>query len=262
MKTKTIVFANNKGGSGKSTTCANTAYALSELGYKVLAIDTDMQMNLTLSFFEEEEVMRFNEGENNLYKLVLRSGDPSACIFETGYPNLDIIPSSMLLSGIEELLYKSSDNREVLKRLFKKTGAFGKYDFILIDAPPTLGLWVRNILNISDGVVIPVEASPWGLFGLANMIEYVNEAAEDNKKLKIYGIVVTKVDVRKNYFHQTEELLKDMGDIRVFKNYIRVDSSIEWAQDNSMPVGAYKRNSRSAGEYAEFANELLEAAGV
>ncbi len=259
MKTKTLVFANNKGGSGKSTTCANIAYSLNEQGYKVLAIDTDMQMNLTLSFFEEERVMEFNEGENNLYKGVLRSGNLEDCIFETDYKGLDIIPSSILMSGIEEVLYKRGGSREILKGLLKSIVDSGKYDFILIDAPPTLGLWVRNILNAADGVVIPVEASPWGLFGLANMIDYVNEASKDNKKLKICGIVVTKVDVRKNYFHQTEELLSDMEDIRVFKSFIRVDSSIEWAQDNSMPVGAYKKNSRSAKEYRELALELRAA---
>ena len=259
MKTKTLVFANNKGGSGKSTTCANIAYSLNELGHRVLAIDTDMQMNLSLSFFEEERVMEFNEGENNLYKGVLRSGDLEDCIFETRYKGLDIIPSSMLMSGIEEVLYKRGGSRDILKGLLRKTQDSQKYDYILIDAPPTLGLWVRNILNVSDGVVIPVEASPWGLFGLANMIDYVNEASKDNKKLKICGIVVTKVDVRKNYFHQTEELLSDMEDIRVFKSFIRVDSSIEWAQDNSMPVGAYKKSSRSAKEYRELAAEIRAA---
>ena len=259
MKTKTLVFANNKGGSGKSTTCANTAYSLSELGSRVLAIDTDMQMNLSLSFFEEEEVLRFNEGQDNLFQAVLRGEGLESCIFETRYEGLDLIPSSMLMSTIEEVLYKREDSRSNFKALLQGVKESGKYDYILIDAPPTLGLWVRNLLNAADAVIIPVEASPWGLFGLANMIDYVNEASADNKGLKIGGIVVTKVDVRKNYFHQTEELLKDMGDIRVFNNHIRVDSSIEWAQDSSMPVGAYKRNSRSAKEYMELAEEIRAA---
>lgn len=259
MKTKILCFANNKGGSGKSTTCANVAYSLSAFKDKVLAIDADMQMNLSLSFFEEEEVMKFNTGENNLYHAMLEGRDLSGCVYDTRYEGLELIPSSMLMSGIEEVLYKKGGRKDVFSGALKQLAESGKYKYILIDAPPTLGLWVRNILNASDGVVIPVEASPWGLFGLANMIEYVNDVSKDNKNLKICGIVITKVDVRKNYFHQTEELLKGMGDIRVFKNHIRVDSAVEWAQDNSMPVGAYKKGSRSAKEYMELADELRKS---
>ena len=256
MKTRVLVFANNKGGSGKSTTCANVAYCLSCLGKKVLAVDGDMQMNLSLSFFEEDEVMAFNEGENNLYRVILNKGGFEKSIFPTRYEGLDLVPSSMLMSGIEEILYKSSRNTEVLRSAMQDVISAARYDYFLIDAPPTLGLWVRNILNVCDGVVIPVEASPWGLFGLANMIDYVRDASKDNKKAKICGIVVTKVDVRKNYFHQTEEMLKGMKGIKVFKNHIRVDSNIEWAQDNSMPVGAYMKSSRSAKEYMELAKEI------
>ena len=164
--TVTICFANNKGGSGKSTSCSNVGAALAGMGKKVLMVDGDMQLNLSLSFFSEEEVLEMAAGEKNLYYAIGHQSDLSD-------------------SGV--------------------------YDYILIDAPPTLGGWVMNILCASDYVLVPVEASPWGMFGLANMFDFLNEVREIAPDLKVLGIVVTKADARKNYFKQTMETLKEMG---------------------------------------------------
>ena len=109
----------------------------------------------------------------------------------------------------------------------------------------------------SDYVVVPVEASPWGLFGLANMFDFVEQVKGINPNLKILGIAITKADERKNYFKQTVETLQGLEDIKLFETFIRIDSSIEWAQDMSKPVGAYKRSSRSAKEYSELAKEII-----
>ena len=129
--------------------------------------------------------------------------------------------------------------------------------YILIDAPPTLGGWVMNILCASDQVVVPVEASPWGMFGLANMFDFLNEVKQIAPELKVAGIAVTKVDTRKNYFKQTMETLHELEEIYVFDSFIRVDSSVEWAQDNSAPVVEYKKSSRSAKEYTALAEEVM-----
>ncbi len=256
MKTEIICFANNKGGSGKSTTCANVAYSLSTMGKRVLVIDADMQMNLSLSFFEEEKVLKMNAGGCNLYGC-LKDGRPlNECIYETEYEGLKLMPSSMLMSGMEEFIFERGGSIQMFSGAMKEIRTSGDFDYILLDAPPTLGVWVRNLLCFAQKVVIPVEASPWGLFGLANMVDYVKNAQSINKKLKICGIVITKADARKNYLKQTEELLQNMGNIPVFSSIIRVDSNIEWAQDNSMPVGAYIRSSRSAREYMALAEEI------
>ena len=108
--------------------------------------------------------------------------------------------------------------------------------------------------------MIPVEASPWGLFGLANMFEFCKRAKRPSHETEILGIAVTKADERKKYFKQTMETLKDLGEIRLFENYIRVDSAIEWSQDNSKPVIAYKKTSRSAVEYKNLAKEIMKYA--
>ena len=97
-------------------------------------------------------------------------------IIHTPYENLDLIPSSTLMSSIEYELFTKWQREFILKKCLSSIMESEEYDYILIDAPPTLGGWVMNILCASDYVVIPVEASPWGLFGLANMFEFIEQA--------------------------------------------------------------------------------------
>lgn len=256
-KTKVIAFANNKGGSGKTTTCSNVGCALSMLGKKVLLIDGDMQLNLTLSFFDEDQALGFAESGKNIYTAIKEERDLSDFIVETGYDGLDLVPSSSLMSSVEFDLFTKWQREVILKKCLEPVRARGYYDYILIDAPPTLGGWVMNVMCASDYVVIPVEASPWGLFGLANIFEFCGHVQKISPNLEILGIAITKADERKNYLKQTIETLNGTEGVNLFKTYIRVDSAIEWAQDNSKPVVAYKKNSRSAAEYMQLAKEIL-----
>lgn len=260
MQTQVICFANNKGGSGKSTTCSNIGAAMALEGKKVLMVDGDMQLNLSLSFFPEEEVLAMAAGEKNLYQAIRGQKDLREYIVATPYENLDLIPSSTLMSSIEYELFTKWQRELILKKCLAGIKEDGTYDYILIDAPPTLGGWVMNILCASDQVVIPVEASPWGMFGLANMFEFLGEVRQIAPYLQIMGIAVTKADTRKNYFKQTMEMLDEMEDTYVFQSCIRVDSAVEWSQDNSAPVVMYKKSSRSAKEYQALAKEVMERA--
>lgn len=257
-ETKIIAFANNKGGSGKTTTCANIGYSLSVLGKKVLLIDGDMQLNLSLSFFDEDRVLEFAAGEKNLYYAIKKQEDLTEYIMATPYENLDLIPSSMLMSGIEYELFTKWQREFILKGCLKKVKASKEYDYILIDAPPTLGGWVMNILCAADYVIMPVEASPWGLFGVANMFEFLEDVQKIHEGLELLGIAITKVDARKNYYKQTCETLHSTEGVHVFENIIRVDSEVEWAQDNSKPILVHKKSARSAGEYMSLAKEIDE----
>ena len=257
-KTMTICFTNNKGGSGKSTTCSNVGAAMAMAGKKVLLVDGDMQLNLSLSFFSEDEVLKMAAGEKNLYYAIGKQQDLTDFIVPTAYPNLDLIPSSTLMSSIEYELFTKWQREFILRKCLQKIKDSGVYDYILIDAPPTLGGWVMNILCASDRVIIPVEASPWGMFGLANMFDFLNDVKQITPELSVMGVVLTKVDTRKNYFKPTMETFKEMPDIHLFDTFIRVDSSIEWSQDSSAPVVEFKKSSRSAGEYMELAREVME----
>ena len=259
-RTKIIAFANNKGGSGKTTSCSNIGYALSAMGKKVLLIDGDMQLNLTLSFFDEEKALEYASNGKNVYTAVKEEKDLSDFVVPTDYEGLDMIASTSLMSAIEFDLFSKWQREFILRKILEPIRARGYYDYILIDSPPTLGGWVMNIMCASDYVVIPVEASPWGLFGLANMFDFIGKVKEISPRLSVMGIMITKADERKTYFKETLKTLRESEAARVFENYVRVDSAVEWAQDNSKPVVAYKKYSRSALEYKKLAKEIAEYA--
>ena len=259
-KTKIIAFANNKGGSGKSTTCSNVGYGMAASGKRVLLIDGDMQMNLTLSFFPEDRALEIAKSRKNLYHAIKDEADLTEYIIPTPYTGLDIVPSSTLMSSIEYELFTKWEREFILRHSLEKLVATEAYDYILIDSPPTLGGWVMNIMCAADFLLIPLEASPWGLFGLANMFNFYGQAKKMAKELDLLGVAITKADERKNYFKETQKTLSELDNVYVFQNFIRVDSAIEWAQDNSKPVMAYKKNSRSAKEYAELTKEIMEHA--
>ncbi len=259
-KTKVIAFANNKGGSGKTTTASNVGCAMALSGKKVLLVDGDMQINLTLSFFDEERALAFAGSGHTLYNAIKEEKDLEEYIVNTDYEGLDIIPSSSLMSSIEFDLFSKWQREIILKKCLERVRAKGYYDYILIDSPPTLGGWVINIMCASDYLVIPVEASPWGLFGLANMFDFCEQVKRISPKLEILGIAITKADERKNYFKQTVEILKETQNAPLFETYIKVDSAVEWAQDNSKPVVAYKRYSKSAIQYVQLAKEIMKYA--
>lgn len=255
--TVTICFANNKGGSGKSTCCANLGYELAAAGKKVLLVDGDMQLNLSLSFFDEETVLEMAGGEKNLYHGIRHKEDLRNYIEKTPYQNLDLIPSSLLMSQVEYELFTMMQREFVLKKCLAGIRQDRAYDYILIDAPPTLGTWVINILCASDYVIVPVEASPWGLFGLANMFDFLGGLREMTEA-EVLGILITKVDERKNYYRQTREILENFEEIHIFEAFIHVDASVEWAQDASKPVAVYKKSARSAAEFQKAAKEIVK----
>ena len=255
-KTRVIAFVNNKGGSSKTTSCSNIGYELSKSGKNVLLIDGDMQLNLSLSFFREEIVLEISKGEKNLYKAVAQGKSLQDYIIHTSYERLDMIVSSTMLYSIDDKKTIKSERMSLIKNSMNEIIITGFYDYILIDSPPTLGWWVMNILCASSDLIIPVEASPWGLFGLANFFEFLQENKKHVPDLNLLGVVMTRVDQRKNYVRLVKETLLNLKSTRIFDNCIHVDSSIEWAQENCMPVSVYKQKSRSAKEYRLLAQEV------
>lgn len=256
LETKVISFANNKGGSGKSTTASNVGAALALSGKKVLMVDGDMQMNLTLSFMDEEKALDYAKSGDNLYSVIKDGRDFSSVIIKGVLKNLDLVPSSTLMSGIEFDLFTKWQREFILKKAIESVKNAGVYDYILIDSPPTLGGWVMNVICASDYVVIPVEASPWGIFGLANMVEFVNDVRALVPQISILGIAVTKADERKKYYKETVAELAAQDAFPLFSTIIHTDSAVEWAQERSLPVVTYKKSARSAKEYIELAKEI------
>ena len=126
--TKTICFANNKGGSGKSTTCSNVGAALAEMGKRVLLLDGDMQLNLSLSFFEEEQVLALEQSKDNLYYAMKDQKELSNYIISSNYENIDLIPSSTLMSSIEYELFTKWQRELILRKLLKDIKNSEKYE--------------------------------------------------------------------------------------------------------------------------------------
>ena len=128
-KTKTICFTNNKGGSGKSTTCSNIGAAMARAGKKVLMIDGDMQLNLSLAFFSEDWVLEQAAGDKNLYHAIREQKDLADYIVHTDYENLDLIPSSTLMSSIEYELFTKWQREFILKKCLQNIKDSGVYDY-------------------------------------------------------------------------------------------------------------------------------------
>ena len=157
--TKVICFANNKGGSGKSTTCSNVGYGLTQLGRKVLLIDGDMQLNLSLSLFDEDTVLGFAQGSRNLYEGIRRQDDLTDYIVHTPYEGLDLIPSSTLMSSIEYELFTKWQRESILKQGIANIRESVIYYYFLNEGPPTLCHWVMNILCATVESVITWHSS-------------------------------------------------------------------------------------------------------
>ena len=229
---------------GKSDIVSQLAKEMGKAGKKVLLLDADIRKSTFIQRFQiEGEIKGLSQYLSG--QVAVRD-----ILYTTNYENVDMIFAGPVAPNPSELL-EGKLFAHLVERLSQR------YDYILIDAPPTLGGWVMNILCASDKVIIPVEASPWGMFGLANMFEFLNEVKQISPDLEVAGIAVTKVDTRKNYFKQTMETLHQLESIYVFEHVIRVDSSVEWSQDNSVPVVEYKKSSRSAKEYTELAEEVM-----
>lgn len=255
-RTKVIAFANNKGGSGKTTTVSNVGAALASMGKRVLLIDADMQMNLTLSYFDEDRAMELATGQKNIYHAMKGERDLRDFVTPTPVEGVDVVPSTSLMSSIEFELFTKWQRELILRKCIEPLRAQGSYDYILIDSPPTLGGWVMNIMCASDYVVIPVEASPWGLFGLANLFDFLEQVRSISPRLQVLGIAITKADERKSYFKQTVATLSELDNVRLFDSIVRIDCNVEWAQDNSVPVVAYRKYSRASLEYKKLAKEI------
>lgn len=269
--TKVISLVNNKGGSGKTSTCANLAYSIMEAGHKVLLIDSDMQMNLMKHFGMPEE------RQNNLAKALLNEKNLTNYIVKTQFENIDFILSDSELSIIEMAMFTKIQRESILKNIITPIINAGKYDYILIDTSPYLAMLNFNVINASDFVIIPVQLNAFGLHGLENLFAFFEQVGRVNQKFRSFNtddeevhekenlcILINNYDVRdsikKTNTEQNEEVLRNnaiKNKYTIFKTIIKVDAKLETAQNQQQPVSVYDRSSRIAKEFRELAKEVL-----
>ena len=248
--TKIIAVLNHKGGVGKTTTTINLAAALGQKKKRVLAIDMDGQANLTescgLSIEEEQTVYGAMKGEYTLPVFELENG-------------LSVVPSCLDLSATESELINEPGRELILKGLIAKLLETRKFDYILIDCPPSLGLLTLNALTSADFLIIPVQAQFLAMRGMAKITNVVGIVKERlNPNLNIGGIVITQFDKRKTLNKSVAELISESFCDKVFKTVIRDNVSLAEAPIKGMNIFEYNKNSNGAKDYMELAKEVLK----
>ncbi len=242
-----ISLLNHKGGVGKTTSAINIGAGLVELGKKVLLLDLDPQANLTVSLGINRQAITIYEslrGESELVPYTYK-------------PNLDVITSSLDLSGAEMELVNEPGREFLLRALFEPVQ--DEYDYIIIDCPPSLGLLTLNALTSSNYVYIPLQTEFLALQGVAKIKQVIDKVRfRLNKKLSIGGVVATMYDARKVLNRDVVSTIQKYFGDRVFKTMIRNNVALAEAPAQRMDIFSYQPKSNGACDYLELCGEIIE----
>ncbi len=249
---KIIAIANQKGGVGKTTTAINLSAALAILEKKVLLIDADPQANASSGLgFKGDTITK------DLYACLQDHDLLQSSILTTDVTNLDLLPSSINLVGAELELINMDDREYQMKKLFSTIK--DKYDYIIIDCLPSLGLITLNALTAADSVLIPVQCEIFSLEGLdklKNTISLVTDGL--NKDLEIEGIVLSMYDKRLRMANLVVKEVKEIVTDNVFETIIHRNSKIGEAPSMGQPVITYDVASKGSNNFLNLAYEVLQ----
>ena len=248
---KVISIANQKGGVGKTTTAVNLSTILAKRGKKVLLIDTDPQGNATSGLGIDKNV------NFSVYDVIINDVEIENTIIQTIVKNLDVCPSNINLAGAEvELVSMVSREHRLKEKIDKKKD---KYDFIIIDCPPSLGLITLNAFTASDSVLIPVQCEYYALEGLGQLVNTINLVKKHlNKNLEIEGALLTMFDIRTNLSNQVVKEVNKYFENKVYKTVIPRNVRLSEAPSYGMPISVYDPRSKGAKSYDKFVKELLK----
>ena len=250
---KVIAIANQKGGVGKTTTAVNLAACLAKTGKKVLLVDIDPQGNSTSGLGIDKR-----RCEKTVYDCLINEEKMENVSLNTDYENLSVCPSNLDLSGAEiELISVMGRENRLKESLLSAREIF---DYIIIDAPPSLGLITINTLTAADSVIIPVQCEFYALEGVSQLIETIKRIKKAlNPNLYIQGIVMTMYDARTNLAMQVVDEVKRFFPGKVYKTIIPRNVRISEAPGFGKPVIYYDESSKGAEAYTELALELIES---
>jgi chromosome partitioning protein len=249
---KIIAIANQKGGVGKTTTSINLAASLGVLEKKVLLIDADPQANATSGLGIDVEEVEFGT-----YQLIEHSIKAEKAIVKTGSPNLDIIPSHIDLVAIEIELVDQEEREYMLKKAIKHLK--DKYDYILIDCAPSLGLLTLNALTSADSVIIPIQCEYFALEGLGKLLNTIKSVQKiHNKNLDIEGLLLTMYDSRLRLSNQVVEEVQKHFNEMVFTTIIQRNVRLSEAPSYGESIINYDAGSKGAANYLSLAQEIIK----
>jgi chromosome partitioning protein len=228
---KIIVFANQKGGVGKTTTAVNLGAYLAEAGKKVLLVDFDPQSNSSSSLGAKRD-------RPGVYELIMGKVDFSAAVQECSVPNLSILPSSINLTGATVELVGEQEREYFLKRSLAPIA--DRFDYLFIDCPPSLGLLTLNGLVAADFVIIPLQCEYFALEGLSLLLQTVTRVQKGlNRELKIGGILFTMYDVRTRLAHEIVQEVTSYFKEKVFRTIIPRNVRLSEAPSYAKPINQY-----------------------
>ncbi len=247
-----IAFANQKGGVGKTTSAVNIAADLGCLDKKTLLVDCDAQGNASSAVGAENHTP-------TLCDVLLNDADVNDAIFTTKFKNLDVLPSDMNLAVADIALADEEKREGKLKNILAPLRE--KYDYIILDCPPSLSLITINALTASDYVVVPMQCEYFALEGLSQLIFTIKQVRRVyNPSLDLLGVILTMYDGRLNLTVQVMEEVKKHFPGKVFKNSIPRNVRLSEAPSHGKPINYYDKFSRGALNYMEVAKELVARA--
>lgn len=249
---KIIVFANQKGGVGKTTSAVNVAASVGSKGKRVLLVDLDPQGNTSSGVGINKKNMKLST-----YDVLIGRATAESCIVDTEFKNLAIMPSNISLAGAEFELVSVDKREHRLKNALNLVR--DSYDYIFIDCPPSLGILTVNALAASDGVIVPMQCEYYSLEGLSQLMSTIKTCKRlYNPDLQILGILITMYNGRLNLSMQVMDELKKYYAGKLFRTTILRNVKLSEAPSYGSPIMYYDKHCKGAEAYDQVSDEIIE----